>query len=155
MTPEMLRDRFSRDGYVAIDALFDADKMAELQAEVARYIQDVVPAMPDARVYYENKNDLSSLKQIQKLFEHDGYFEELMNGIIRRKAETVLEDDVIPVNMQYFNKPRRYRTGDATASGWLLLSPDPMRGGHWLAGSRRCRRGKRLHSLCQRLAPHR
>lgn len=103
MTPDMLRADLSRDGYVAILHLFDGDEIQELRTEVARYIRDVVPTMPDARAHYEDEGDPSSLKQIEKIFEYDGFFSELMNG--RIIVETVLADDVVPVNMQYFNKP--------------------------------------------------
>lgn len=152
LTPDTLRDGFDRDGYVAIRPLFDHDKIAELQAETARCIQDVVPTMPDARVYYEDKNDRTSLKQIQKMFEYDDYFAALMNdGIIRQIAETVLDDDVLPINMQYFNKPAG--SGQATpphqdgyyfhltpceaVTGWLALDDVDAENGciHYVRGS--------------------
>lgn len=102
---QLLND-FKRDGYVAAKPLFDTDQMAELNVEIARYIRDVVPKMPETQVYYEDKNDKSSLKQLQKMFEYDPYFEKLMTeGIVRKIAEAVLQDEVVPVNMQYFNKP--------------------------------------------------
>jgi hypothetical protein len=150
---DALCTRFERDGYVAISPLFDGDEMAEIKTEVARYIRDVVPTMPDARVYYEDKNDPSSLKQVQKIFEYDGYFSRLMNGRVREIAETVLDDDVIPVNMQYFNKPAGI--GQATpphqdgyyfhltpceaVTGWLALDDVDEENGciHYIRGSHR------------------
>ena len=147
------RDRFEHDGYVAISPLFDSDKMAELKAEAVRYIRDVVPTMPEARVYYEDKNDPSSLKQVQKIFEYDSYFLDLMNGAVRTIAETVLDDEVVPVNMQYFNKPAGI--GQATpphqdgyyfhltpceaVTGWLALDDVDAENGciHYVRGSHR------------------
>lgn len=100
------RDEFLRDGYVAVCPLFDIEIMKEINKNVERYIQNVVPTMPVSRVYYEDPTDKDSLKQIQHLFDYDSYFEQLMNtSIIRQIAETVLDDEVVPVNMQYFNKP--------------------------------------------------
>jgi len=149
--PDALRENFDRDGYVCISPLFDSEEMAKLKTEVARYIHDVVPTMPSERIYYEDKNDSSSLKQVQKLFEYDGYFSDLMNGVIRRMAETVLDDDVIPVNMQYFNKPADI--GQATpphqdgyyfhltpceaVTGWLALDDVDEENGciHYIRGS--------------------
>ena len=148
-----LRTDFNRDGYIVVRTLFDGDKLLELKTEVARYIQDVVPIMPGERIYYEDKNDSSSLKQIQKMFEYDGYFKDLMNGAVRRMAETVLEDDVIPINMQYFNKPAGI--GQATpphqdgyyfhltpceaVTGWLALDDVDEENGciHYVRGSHR------------------
>jgi len=132
------RQDFERDGYIAIKPLFDADKIAEINRELARFVDTVVPTMPSSRVYYEDINDQSSLKQIQKMFEHDAYFADLMTkGVIRDVAEHLLQDKARPVNMQYFNKPPS--VGQATpahqdgyyfhlnpcsaVTGWLALEP--------------------------------
>ena len=105
--PTLLAD-FGRDGYVALCPLYDETAIADIKSNVDRLIRDVVPTMPAAQVYYEDKSDRSSLKQLQKIFEYDSYFEDLMlNGAPRRIAEEVLQNEVVPVNMQYFNKPPR------------------------------------------------
>jgi hypothetical protein len=150
-TPDALRTRFERDGYVAICPLFDGGMILELRTEVARYIRDVVPTMPDARVYYEDKSDQSSLKQIQKMFEYDDYFLDLMTGRVRKLAETVLDDDVVPINMQYFNKPASigpatpphqdgyyfHLTPCEAVTGWLALDDVDEENGciHYVRGS--------------------
>ncbi|MGI9390147.1 MAG: phytanoyl-CoA dioxygenase family protein [Boseongicola sp.] len=101
-----LRADFERDGFVAIRPLYDKPSIAEIKENVERLVRDVVPNMPAAQVYYEDKADKSSLKQLQKIFEYDAYFNDLMlNGAPRRIAEEVLQNQVVPVNMQYFNKP--------------------------------------------------
>ncbi len=101
-----MKSRFDKDGYVAVTPLYSDQEIAILNAEIERFIHDVVPGMPIEKVYYEDKADTSSLKQIQKIFEYDDYFENLMfNGPERKIAETVLGESVVPVNMQYFNKP--------------------------------------------------
>lgn len=147
-----LLDSFTRDGYVAAKPLFGAGKMAEINTEIARYIRDVVPTMPDAQVYYEDLNDKFSLKQLQKIYEYDQYFEKLMTeGVVREIAETVLQDEVVPVNMQYFNKPAGI--GQATpphqdgyffhlspceaVTGWLALEDVDEETGciHYVRGS--------------------
>jgi phytanoyl-CoA hydroxylase len=103
--PNLLTD-FRRDGFVALRPLYDEPSIVDIKANVERLIRDVVPNMPETQVYYEDKNDKSSLKQLQKIFEFDAYFNDLMlNGAPRRIAEEVLQSQVVPVNMQYFNKP--------------------------------------------------
>lgn len=103
--PTLLTD-FTRDGYVALRPLFGSFAISEIKSNVERLIRDVVPNMPAAQVYYEDKRDKSSLKQLQKIFEYDTYFNDLMlNGAPRRVAEHVLQNEVVPINMQYFNKP--------------------------------------------------
>ena len=68
--PTLLKD-FERDGYVALCPLYDQRSIGEIKSNVDRLIRDVVPTMPAAQVYYEDKADRSSLKQLQKIFEYD------------------------------------------------------------------------------------
>ncbi|MGR3290280.1 MAG: phytanoyl-CoA dioxygenase family protein, partial [Paracoccaceae bacterium] len=76
-----LLKEFNRDGYVCVRRLYDAGRMQELNSEVGRFIRDIVPSMPQEQVYYEDKSDKSTLKQLQKIFEYDDYFRDLMvNG---------------------------------------------------------------------------
>ncbi|MEP1208126.1 MAG: phytanoyl-CoA dioxygenase family protein [Rhizobiaceae bacterium] len=144
--------QFQRDGYVCIDPLFTRSEMNELNEQVARFIRDVVPTMPDTQVYYEDKSDKTSLKQLQRMYEYDPYFNDLMlNGIVHKIAEQVLQDEVVPVNMQYFNKPAGI--GQATpphqdgyyfhltpceaVTGWLALEDVDHENGciHYVRGS--------------------
>ena len=62
--------------------------------------------MPDHQVYYEDKSDPSSLKQIQQMFSYDEYFKDLIEqSLIRTIAEDILDEKAKPMNLQYFNKP--------------------------------------------------
>lgn len=152
--PSQSLNRFERDGYLCVDQLYSPDEMRALNSEIGRFIQDAVPMMPSTQVYYEDKNDLSSLKQLQRMFEYDEYFRKLMeNGPARKLAEEVLQDEVIPVNMQYFNKPAGI--GQATpphqdgyyfhlnpceaVTGWLALEEVDDENGciHYVRGSHR------------------
>lgn len=103
---EALRPAFERDGYVCIQPLHDPATMASIMAEMDRVLRDVAPTMPRERVYLEDKNDPTSIKQLQRLFDYSELFRRLMfEGPARRAAEEVLQDEVVPMNMQYFNKP--------------------------------------------------
>ncbi|NKB29736.1 MAG: phytanoyl-CoA dioxygenase family protein [Rhodobacteraceae bacterium] len=152
LDPQKIRDDFDRDGYVAIKPLYSFDEIDTLNAEIARFIRDVVPRMPDTQVYYEDTSDKSTLKQLQRMFEHDAYFNDLMlDGPVRRIAEAVLQEDVVPANMQYFNKPAG--VGQATpphqdgyyfhltpcnaVTGWLALEDVDAENGciHYVRGS--------------------
>lgn len=101
-----LSEDFHADGYLRINPLYSHDETGRINAELDRFLRDGVPHMPANQVYYEDKNDSTSIKQLQKLFDHDAYFHDMMfNGPIRRLAEIALGGDVEPINMQYFNKP--------------------------------------------------
>lgn len=103
--PELLT-RFHRDGYVALPQFFVGYEMVDLIANVDRFIDDIVPGLPAEHVFYENRNDRATLKQIQRMGDHDPWFHELFTGgRFRELAERLLDGPVVPRNMQYFNKP--------------------------------------------------
>lgn len=152
-SPTLLKE-FERDGYVAVRPLFSAKEISGLNCEIARFIREVVPRMPAAQVYYEDKSDKNTLKQLQRMFEYDTYFEDLMlNGPPRRIAEAVLQEDVVPVNMQYFNKPPGINQATPphqdgyyfhlapckAVTGWLALENVDEENGciHYVRGSHR------------------
>lgn len=150
--PSNLLNGFQRDGYVCVDPLVDQKTIDRLSSEIERFVREVVPEMPSSRVYYEDKSDPSTLKQLQKMFEYDEFFRTLIeSGPMRQIAETVLQDDVVPVNLQYFNKPAG--VGKATpphqdgyyfhltpceaVTGWLALEEVDHENGciHYVRGS--------------------
>lgn len=98
--------RYRQDGFYAFDAFLEPEQSQELLADVNRFIQESVPHLPREHVFYEERNDLTSLKQIQHLEEHDDRFGHLLiSGRFRTLAESLLDGEVVPKNMQYFNKP--------------------------------------------------
>ena len=101
-----LVEQFRRDGYVAFPGFCSPQELQELLSNCRRFIRDIVPRMPRELVFYEDKADLSSLKQIQVLFEYDSWFRSIMFGSrFEQLAAELLQDEVTGVNLQYFNKP--------------------------------------------------
>lgn len=103
-----LSDDFERDGLVSIAAFLDQSEVADTQHNLKRFIADVVPTMPDTEVYCEVPGDRSTLKQLQKMGDHDPWFGDLIGGKDSKfaaLAEMLLGESVRPVNLQYFNKP--------------------------------------------------
>ncbi len=102
---QAINQAFQEDGYAVCRGVLSADEVAEVLRHVERYITDVAPHRPSEEIFYEDKADASSLKQIQQLWQHDTFFERLMTrGIFHQLAELVLGGDVVPKNLQYFNK---------------------------------------------------
>ena len=60
-----LQSHFDENGYIAINPLFSLDKINEIKNELTRYIKEVAPTVPDHHVFYENKDDKSTIKQLQ------------------------------------------------------------------------------------------
>ena len=154
---EMLEDlkvEFDRDGYIAIRPLFDAAKMAEINAEFDRYVAACVPQMKDTEVFYEEKGSQDTLKQMQNMQHYDAYFRNLLEtDTVRTLAETMLGEPVRAVNLEYFNKPAGigkptppHQDGyyfhfnpPAAVTGWLALEPVDAENGciHYVRGSHR------------------
>ena len=111
-TEEILSNRdplsreFNLDGFVSIPGFFNAGEVAELRENKERFIRDVLPTMPETEVYYDDKNDPSTLKQMQNMEKRDAFFGSLMNpqSKLTTLAETCLGEAVTPKNLQYFNK---------------------------------------------------
>jgi phytanoyl-CoA hydroxylase len=101
-----LSHEFGLDGYVSIPGFFDADEVGQLRENKDRFIRDVVPTMPETEVYYDDKNDPTTLKQLQMMWKHDDFFGGLMaaDSKLSALAETCIGETPRPVNMQYFNK---------------------------------------------------
>ena len=106
MNDQVLRDNLAHDGFVAIRGFLDGKQLSELEANLERFIADVVPDLPPDHVFYEDKEDRSTLKQIQCLGDHDHWFADLFEASgFRHVAEVLLERPAVPKNLQYFNKP--------------------------------------------------
>lgn len=100
-----LRSKFREDGFVFIPGFMNAVEVKEVSEHLDQLIREKVPSMPPERAFYEDRNDLSSLKQIQSLFQYDPHFEKMMfNSNFEALAALLLDDAVVGKNMQYFNK---------------------------------------------------
>lgn len=101
-----LLDRFRRDGVVHLQGFLDPDEIDELEANVNRYVAEVVPGLPGADAFYETAGQRRELKQMQRLTEHDPWFDAFR---ARPKyvelAELLLEGPVRSEGMEWFNKP--------------------------------------------------
>lgn len=106
LVDDSVRREFAENGVVAFRQFVSGNSLAELQGNVERFIRDIVPTMPVDHVFYEDKSDRSTLKQLQQLGENDPWFHELFHaGAFRRIAEALLDGPVVPKNLQYFCKP--------------------------------------------------
>lgn len=101
-----LCESFAADGYVALREFVTGKELAQWIAHVDRFTRDVAPTLPPEHVFYEDKKDPTTLKQIQQMGKYDPWFDQrFTTGSFREIAETLLRGPVVPKNMQYFNKP--------------------------------------------------
>ena len=105
MTAEV-KSQYDRDGYVLLRGFMSAAEIGETLDVLARFIRDQVPTLPREHVFYEDKSQPDTLKQLQSLFRYEPYFDTLMfRSKFTKLAEFLLGTPAIGKNMQYFNKP--------------------------------------------------
>lgn len=103
--PELKRD-FENDGFVFLPQFVSGEALVDLLANLDRFINDIVPQLSPEQVFYEDKSNPATLKQIQRIGDHDPWFAALFTSSrFREIAEFLLDGSVVPKNMQYFNKP--------------------------------------------------
>ena len=118
--PETI-ELFQRDGFVAVSAFYDSGELASIEAELDRFKRECIPELESTEVYYEEIGDASSLKQIQRMQQHDDCFAGLMDDKPRRLAEQLLGEEVVPkisstsTSRRRWGRPRR-RIRTATTS---------------------------------------
>src|ERR1700689_1466121 len=81
--------------------------MTEIDRQIDRYVQEVVPALPKDRVFYESGG--GAIKSMNRMDEENSFFRDfkrqpvliqLMAGIFGTS-----EDEIVAESLQYFGKP--------------------------------------------------
>ncbi len=101
-----LHARFQRDGFVCIPGFLDPDTIESVREVIGLIRRGELRGIPDEQIYREDKDRPETLKQIQNLFRWHPLFHDLMHkGAAPDLARTLLGDEPVASNMQYFNKP--------------------------------------------------
>jgi len=118
-----IKKLFDDKGYVAVNGFLSTDKVNELIAHTDRFIKYVIPTIPSEEVYYENKEDPSSLKQIQRMHDFDLYFKKLAySKEIMGLADLLLGGKAELKNTQYFNKiPKQGKETPGHQDGYYFM----------------------------------
>ena len=105
-------EAFQADGYLHLPGYLDESALEAIK-QTLKKVMDKINAFPEEEVYYEDKADPTSLKQIQHLENKEKFFQQLIStGTIYELARELLQEKPIPKNIQYFNKPPK--CGSAT-----------------------------------------
>jgi len=134
---------FDRDGFVIVRQFLSGKDFAEVCDNLGRYIRDVVPGLPDADAFYQDRSRPETLKQLQHMT-GDPFFRDYVNHPTwKGLAEDLLGEDVWCESPLWFNKPPQtqhptpphqdnyYFTLDppVVLTIWLALDPvDPENG---------------------------
>ena len=105
MKQKTTRQTYLDKGFVCLRKFLDAREIAICQEKIREFIEGLIPQLPRDHVFYEDRETLSTLKQIQQMQNHCPWCDEFMNGKPRALAEELMGKGVVASNMQYFNKP--------------------------------------------------
>ena len=76
------RTDFERDGFVAQSSFYSGDELLSIEDVLGRFIAERVPSLRPEHVFYEDKADRATLKQIQRMHAPDGFFAELCGVLV-------------------------------------------------------------------------
>ena len=96
---------FDRDGFVIVRGFLPADELADLRANLDRYICEVLPTLPDSAGFYDDPQRPETLKQVQHM-RSDSYFDAYgQRPRWRELAEQLAGESVVDQGPEWFNKP--------------------------------------------------
>jgi phytanoyl-CoA hydroxylase len=104
-TTDQLKSALDRDGFVVIRQLLPGDELSELRANLDRYIRDVVPGLPDAEAFYEDRARPETLKQLQRMGRDPFFAEYTRHPTWCSLAESLLGEAAVAEQPEWFNKP--------------------------------------------------
>ena len=65
--PEKSTESFQQLGFFVIEKFISDTEVAQIHSELSRVQKEVIPKMSASEVYYDQKGDRKSLKQLQRL----------------------------------------------------------------------------------------
>ena len=128
------REAFARDGYAVMPAFLSTGEVEECLQNLERYMTEVVPGLGPEEVFYEERDNPATLKQLQSMHLNDRWFGNFFRGRVSQLARQLLGSEVVGRNMQFFNKPAG--TGKPTPphqDGFYFKLDPPLALTMWLA----------------------
>lgn len=105
MSYQQAKRDYDQEGFVIVRQFLDANELAELRAELGRYIQDVVPTLSDAHAFFQDRARPETLKQMQHM-QVDSFFNSyIQHHKWKTLAETLIGESAACESPEWFNKP--------------------------------------------------
>lgn len=99
------KQHYDEHGFVIVRQLLGRRDFTELQQNLERYIRDVVPTLPDADAFYQDRSRPETLKQMQRMG-WDPYFRDYVHHTSwKALAEAMLGEPATVDQPEWFNKP--------------------------------------------------
>ena len=132
---DALRKSYDDDGFVVIRGLFSPEAFAELQANLARYVKDVVPTLAKDQAFFDDYSKPETLRKMQSLNRHDAWFSHFMKTGPHVAVQAHLMRDVCnPQGLEWFDKlPYDTNATPAHQDGFYWNRKPDIACGIWIA----------------------
>ena len=116
---------YAEQGFIILREFLDGALMAELNQQLSRYINDVVPQLADSDAFYEDRSRPETLKQLNRM-DSDAFFREYAtHPHWQTAAQTLVGEAVLAGRPEWFNKPpcTRHVTPPHQDNYYFCLAP--------------------------------
>lgn len=130
-----LKQSYDADGFVVIRGLFTPEAFAELQANLDRYVREVVPTLPKDQAFFDDYAKPETLRKMQSLNRHDAWFKEFMHrGPHVAVQAHLMQDACSPQGLEWFDKlPYDTNATPAHQDGFYWNRKPDLACGIWIA----------------------
>ncbi len=130
-----LRERYFTDGFVIVRQLLAPAALAELHAQIERYIREVVPTLPKDQAFHDDYSRPETLRKMQALNRHDAWFSRFMqSGPHIPIQEHLMGDQCQPQGLEWFDKlPHDKNATPAHQDGFYWNRQPDLACGAWIA----------------------
>ena len=96
---------YDEHGFVIVRQLLGNEEFAELRENLDRYIRDVVPKLPDADAFYQDRARPETLKQLQRMGCDPWFLDYARHPKWMALAQALVGESVTVDQPEWFNKP--------------------------------------------------
>lgn len=102
--------QYEQDGVLALQALYDTSRLEQIHDELARYIRDIAPKLPESDVVFES--DATSVRNLWRMDKHDQFFANLAaDKQLLELVSALVHGQPVLMTVQAFNKPAKIGSG--------------------------------------------
>jgi phytanoyl-CoA hydroxylase len=119
-------ENFKRDGFCVFRQFFEPARIAAVEVNLQRYIDDVLPTYDGPGTMYEDVDDPNTLFRLEKMQQHDPFFRALLDDEqLAAIAADLLDDAVITHDVAMFAKAPLVGTGTPPHQDGYYLQLEP------------------------------